>query len=75
MAEVTNELMYEVLKQLQSDVAGMKDAWLETNARLNALQSHMIGLQQDIHNIYLILTRHDARLERIERRLDIVEVA
>jgi hypothetical protein len=73
MVEVTNELMYEVLKQLQSDMAGMKDAWHETNVRLNALQSHMIGLQQDVQNIYSILTRHDSRLERIERRLDIVE--
>jgi hypothetical protein len=45
MAEVTNELIYEVLTQLQSDVAGMKDAWLETNVRLNSMQSHMIGLQ------------------------------
>jgi hypothetical protein len=75
MAEVTNELMYEVLKQVQSDVAGMKDAWLETNVRLNAMQSHLIGLQQDTQNIYSILTRHDAPLDRIERRLDIVEVA
>jgi hypothetical protein len=75
MAEVTNELMYEVLKQVQPDVVGMKDAWLEINVRLNAMQSHLIGLQQDMQNIYSILTRHDARLDRIERRLDIVEVA
>jgi septal ring factor EnvC (AmiA/AmiB activator) len=74
MAEVTNELMFEVLKQVQSDVAGIKETLRETNASLNAVRIHMVGLQQDISNIYTALTRHDARLDRIERRLDIVEV-
>ena len=36
MAEVTNELIYEVLKKLQADVAGVKDAWVENTAALNA---------------------------------------
>jgi hypothetical protein len=75
MAEVTNELIDEVLKKLESDMAGMKDAWLENTAALNAVRTHMIGPSQDIRNIYSILARHDARLERIQRRLDIVEVA
>ena len=75
IADVVDESMYEVFKQLQSDMAGMKDAWLESNVRLNAMQGHMIGLQQDVHDIHSMLTGHDARLQRIERRLDIVEVA
>jgi hypothetical protein len=75
MAEVTNALIYEVRKKVQSDLAGMKDAWLENTAALNAVRTHMIGQSQDVQNIYSILTRHDARLERIERRLEIVEVA
>jgi hypothetical protein len=74
MAELTQELMYEILKQIQSDMAGLKEGQRETNARLNALTTHFVGLQQDISNIYGILTRHDARLERIERRLDLAEV-
>jgi hypothetical protein len=75
MAEVTNELMYEVLKQVQSDVAGLKDAWLENTAALNAIRTHMIAQSQDIQNIYAILARHDGRLARIERRLEITEPA
>lgn len=74
MAEVTNELMYDVLKPLQSDMAAVKEAQRERNAALNAIRIHLLALQQDIQNIYGILTRHDARLDRIERRLDIVEV-
>jgi hypothetical protein len=73
MAEVTNELMYEVLKKLQADVGSLKDAWLENTAALNAIRTHMIAQSQDIQNIYAILARHDGRLARIERRLEIVE--
>jgi hypothetical protein len=75
MAEVTNDLMYEVLKQVQSDVAGLKDAWLENTAALNAIRTHMIAQSQDIQNIYAMLARHDGRLARIERRLEITEPA
>jgi phosphoribosylformylglycinamidine synthase subunit PurS len=74
MAAVTNELMYEILKQLQSGMAGMKGAWPENTAALNALRTHVMAQNQDIQNIYSILVRHDTRLERIERRLEIVEV-
>jgi hypothetical protein len=70
MAEVTNELIYEVLKKLQADVAGLKDVWVENTAALNAIRTHMIGQSQDIQNIYSVLARHDAR---IESRLEIVE--
>ena len=35
----------------------------------------MISMQGDIHNIYGILGRHDERLDRIERRLELRELA
>jgi hypothetical protein len=73
MAEVTNELIYEALKKLQPDVAGLEDAWVENTAALNAIRTHMIAQSQDIQNIYSVLVRYDARLARIETRLEIVE--
>ncbi len=74
MAEVTNELIYEILKQLQPDMAGVKETLRETNASLNAIRIHLLGVHQDIQNIYATLSRNDARLDRIERWLEIVEV-
>jgi hypothetical protein len=70
VAEVTNELIYEVLKPLRSDMAGVKEAWHETTAALNAQRTHLVALHQDA-----ILARHDGRLARIERRLEITEPA
>jgi hypothetical protein len=34
----------------------------------------MVGMQQDVQNIYATPTRHETRLDRIERRLEISEV-
>jgi hypothetical protein len=73
MAEVTTELMYEVLKQMQSDLVALKEGQRETNSALNAIRIHMVAMQQDIQNIYAMLARHETRLDRIERRLEIAE--
>jgi hypothetical protein len=35
----------------------------------------MVAMQQDIQNIYTTLTRHESRLDRIERWLEISEVS
>jgi septal ring factor EnvC (AmiA/AmiB activator) len=75
MVEVTQELKYEVLKQIQSDMAGLKDGQREHAAALNEVRTHMVALQQDVSNIYAVLGRHENRLDRIERRLNIVEVS
>ena len=36
MAEITNELMYELLKHIQEDVAALKEGQREHSAALNA---------------------------------------
>jgi tetrahydromethanopterin S-methyltransferase subunit G len=71
MAEISNELIYEVLKQVQQRLDRVDDKVDELKSEMNALRGHMISLQQDTHNIYGVLGRQDARLERIERRLEL----
>jgi hypothetical protein len=74
MPEVSNELIYEVLKILQCDVGEVKSSIGDVKTELNALRGHMISLQQDAHNSCGILGRHDGRFERIERRLELSDV-
>lgn len=74
MAEVTNELMYGVLKQIQSDIRALRDGQLEHAAALTSIRVHMVATQQDIANLYAASGRQQAQLERIERRLGLVEV-
>ncbi|MPZ40746.1 MAG: hypothetical protein GEU95_22385 [Rhizobiales bacterium] len=74
MAEVTNELIYEVLKQLQDWMTKFESKMDEVKAELQALRNHSMAIQQDTSNIYTMLGRHENRLDRIERRLEITEV-
>ncbi|MBB6309481.1 hypothetical protein [Xanthobacter tagetidis] len=72
MAEVTNELLYEVLKPIQREVSLLREGQAQAREEMIARRSHVHAIQQDVNNIYGILARHDARLDRIERRLDLV---
>jgi predicted nucleic acid-binding Zn-ribbon protein len=75
MADISNELLYEVLKKVQSDISDIKSDVSEVKREFNAMRGHMIAIQSDIHNIYGILARQDDRLERVERRLELREFA
>jgi len=75
MPEVTNELIYEVLKQLQHRMGSLESGQREIKQELISIRGHMLSMQHDIHNIYGILGRHDERLDRIERRLELREMA
>jgi hypothetical protein len=41
----------------------------------NSVRGTLVSIQADIHNMYGVLARHDDRLERIERRLEVRELA
>lgn len=72
MTEISNELMYELLKRMHHEMSELRMDVSEVKKELNVIRGHMIGIQTDIHNIYGILARHD---ERIDRRLDLRELA
>lgn len=73
MADVTNQLMYELLQRVHQQGSELRQDVAELKRELNVVRGHMIGIQSDIHNIYGILARHDERLDRIERRPEIRE--
>jgi hypothetical protein len=73
MAEVTNELMYEVLKSLQARLAEVDGKVDELKHEMQAFRTHLIGIHQDMSGIHSILVRHEHRLERIERRLELTD--
>jgi hypothetical protein len=75
MAEVSGELMYEVLKKVQSRLEGDEHVIVELLNGQNAIRGHIASTQSDMANVYGILTRIDQRLDRIERRLELRELA
>jgi archaellum component FlaC len=79
MADVTNELIYEVLKAMQQRLANIEAKIGEVDGRMHALTIRMDGLRTEvgaahagIENIYQTLAHSDGRLARIEKRLDLV---
>ena len=73
MAEVSAELVLEVLKSLQRDMSVLRGDVSQIKADIMAMRTHLLAVQQDISNIYGVSAQHDARLERIERRLDLID--
>ncbi|MDR3495535.1 MAG: hypothetical protein P4L82_13120 [Ancalomicrobiaceae bacterium] len=78
MAEITNELIYEVLKAMQARLANIEHKLGELEARVIAFDGRVAGLrheigagQTDIANVYNTLGHIDGRLMRIERRLEL----
>jgi hypothetical protein len=74
MVEVSKELIYDMLKKVHIQTASLHRELDEMKTTVQALRAHTIAVLQDIQNIYGILSRHDAPLARIERRLEIAKV-
>lgn len=73
MADVTNELIYEVLRRIQAEVADLRDDIGELKTRATALDEHMGGLIIQVSGNNNRLDRMEDRLKRVERRLELTE--
>ena len=68
MAQVTNELMHELLKRIHADVADLKFEVHEIKKRMTGTGEAVVGVNRR-------LDRQDERLDRIERRLELHEMS
>ena len=80
MTEITNELMYEVLKQLQAGLADVKTILSDHTIQLlrirddvNQTRNEINSLRGDDLRIEAMQARMELRLERIERRLNLTD--
>jgi hypothetical protein len=73
MADISNDLMYELLKRVHADIADLKLGQRDIKAEVNAMRGAVVVLHQDIHTIHTTLARRDLRLDRIENRLELRE--
>jgi len=73
MADITNDLVYELLKRVHADIADLKLGQREIKAEVNAMRGAVVVLHQDIHSLHTTLARHELRLDRIEHRLELRE--
>jgi uncharacterized coiled-coil DUF342 family protein len=78
MPDVTVDLMFEVLKSIQARLAQvdgkideMKQEMLALRTSQNAARQEITSVFQEISGVHTTLVRHEGRLDRIERRLEL----
>jgi septal ring factor EnvC (AmiA/AmiB activator) len=81
MADITMELMFEVLKSVQVRLAQvdgkideLKQEMQASRTSQNGIRQEITGVFQEISGIHATLVRHEGRLDRLERRLELNEV-
>jgi hypothetical protein len=75
VAEVTNELLYEVLKSIHARMDKLDTGLSDLRSEMITMRGAIVIVQQDIHHVYTRLDRVDQRLDRIENRLELRELA
>lgn len=80
MAEVSNQLILDVLKQIQARMPHLEDGQQEIKGRIGSLSEQVRGLASslsaahtDVGNIYLSLEKLDQRVHGIEKRLELAD--
>jgi len=79
MADVTPELMFEVLKAVQARLAQVDGKMDELKQEMQASRTSQNGIRQEITGgvyqeilgVHATLVRHEGCLDRIERRLEL----
>ncbi len=71
MAEIKSELIYEILKQLQEGQRLIREDIHDIKVRLTSLENKMAQIHLDMANHSERMDRIDARLARVEKRLEL----
>jgi septal ring factor EnvC (AmiA/AmiB activator) len=81
MADVTPELIFNVLKSMQVRLAQvdgkideLKHEMQASRTLQNGIRQEITGVFQEISAVHATLVRHQGRLERIESRLELSDV-
>ena len=68
---VTNELIYDVLKQVQADMAEVKGTLADHTRQFIRVREDINNLRGDDLRRESLQTQMDVRLQRIEKRLNL----
>jgi len=73
MSNVTNESMYEQLKAIRVEQTRSADFMMTMMNEIKPMKSHVAGLVQSDLNRDLTISELALRVERIEKRLELVD--
>jgi len=70
---VTNELLYEILRAVQGDVALLRDDMANVKSRLTSVDTRLGLVHTDMAHQSERLDRLEGRLGRVETRLNLTD--
>lgn len=70
---VTNELIYEILKQIQTDIADLKKANTRHDEQFTAIRHMLVAMQGDDLRQEAMLAALRLDVDTIKRRLDLID--
>jgi hypothetical protein len=73
MTTITNELMYETLKAIRADQAKTLERLDAVASELRAVKGHVAALVQSDLNRDGAIAALQARMDRVERRLELLD--
>jgi len=75
MATVDADLVYEVLKRIQADIALLKEGQRDLRQDNLAIRNQIHSMQGDVNSLRGTFAQLDQRLDHIEKRLELRELA
>jgi septal ring factor EnvC (AmiA/AmiB activator) len=78
MADIGNELIYEVLKSVQARLAQVdgkadenKSDMLALRTQITSIHHDLLSIHHELGGVHATLIRHEQRLDRIDRGLEL----
>ncbi|MDO9417123.1 hypothetical protein [Pararhizobium sp.] len=75
MADITQELIHEVLRRVHIRADKADGAIRDLRSEVSSIRLSLHAHQNDINTLYTMLHQIDERLDRIENRLELRELA
>ena len=75
MADVTQELIHEILRRVHVRADKADNGIRDLRSEVSSIRLSLHAQQNDINTLYTLLHQVDERLERIENRLELRELA
>ena len=75
MTDLSQDLIFEILRKIQADISSLKDGQRDIRHDINGLRNHMHVLQGDINSLQSSTTQILDRVDSIDNRLELRELA
>lgn len=72
MTDQTENIVLQHLRAIRTDIAKLGDKIDGLTQRVGSMERQVAIVHDDMAGIQMRLDKHDARLDRIERRLDLI---